>query len=137
MLHVVNPLTRLAVGRLGLNDHNGTRLLEVQGRVSGRWHATPVRVLELEGLRYLVAPQGESDWVKNLRARGAGRLCLGRRVEELRAVELAGAEKLPAWRAYFKRWWPLVAHMTPVTSPDSPDEEITQAAPLHPVFLLA
>jgi deazaflavin-dependent oxidoreductase (nitroreductase family) len=136
MLHLVNPLTRLAVGRLGLDDHNGTQVLEVTGRVSGQWHATPVRVVELAGLRYLVAPQGETDWVKNLRAQGVGRLRLGRRVKEFRAVELTDAEKLPVLRAYFKRWWSLVAQMTPVTSPDAPDEEITRAAPLHPAFLL-
>jgi hypothetical protein len=137
MLHLVNPLTRLAVERLGLDDHNGTQVLEVIVRVSSQWHATPVRVLELDGLRYLVAPQGETDWVKNLRAQGIGRLRLGRRVEEFRAVELTDAEKLPVLRANFKRWWSLVARMTPVTSQDAPDEEIMRAAPLHPAFLLA
>lgn len=136
MLHVVNPLTLLTVGRLGLDDHNGTQVLEVKGRVSSRWHATPVRVLELDGHRYLVAPQGETDWVKNLRAQGAGRLRLGKSVQELRVVELTGEEKLPILRAYFSRWWSLVSRMTPVTSPHASDEEFTKAAPLHPAFAL-
>jgi deazaflavin-dependent oxidoreductase (nitroreductase family) len=136
MLHVVNPLTRLAVGRLGLEDHNGTRVLEVKGRISGRWHATPVRLLELDGHRYLVAPQGETDWVKNLRARGAGRLRVGKTVQEFRAVELTGEEKLPVLRAYFTRWWSLVSGMTTITSPRASDEEFAKAALLHPAFVL-
>ena len=136
MRRVVNPLTRLAVGRLGLDDHNGTRVLEVKGRVSGLWHATPVRLLELDGRRYLVAPQGETDWVKNLRVQGRGRLRLGGRLTEFRAVELTGVEKLPVLRAYFRRWWSMVAPMTAVTSPDAPDEELVRAAPLHPTFML-
>jgi deazaflavin-dependent oxidoreductase (nitroreductase family) len=136
MLHVVNPFTRLAVGRLGLDDHNGTRVLEVKGRISGHWNATPVRVLEQNGRHYLVAPQGETNWVKNLRAQGAGRLRLGKSVQEFRAEELTGDEKLPVLRAYFTRWWSLVSGMTPVTSPRVSDEELMKAAPLHPAFVL-
>jgi deazaflavin-dependent oxidoreductase (nitroreductase family) len=133
---VVDSLTRLTVGRLGLDDHNGTRVLEVQGRISGLWRATPVKLLELDGRRYLVAMYGATDWVKNLRVQGGGRLCLGRHITDFRAVELADAEKLPVLRAYFRRWWSLVARMTPVTSPNASDEEITGVAPLYPVFLL-
>ena len=136
MRHVVNPITLLAVGRLGLDDHHGTRVLEVQGRVSRRWRATPVRLLDLDGYGYLVAPQGETDWVRNLRASGSGRLRRGSHVTEFRAVEIDGAEKLLALRAYFTRYWSLVARMTVVTSPDVPDNELTRAAPLHPVFRL-
>jgi hypothetical protein len=95
-----------------------------------------VRVLELNGQRYLVAPQGETDWVRNLRARGTGRLRVGGPITAFQAVELSDEEKLPVLRAYFTRWWRLVAHMTPVTSQDAPDDEFVRAAPLHPVFRL-
>jgi deazaflavin-dependent oxidoreductase (nitroreductase family) len=137
MLHVFDPLTVLAVGRLGLDDHNGTRVLEVKGRTSGVWRANPVRLLELDGRRYLVAMYGNAQWVRNLRARGGGRMRLGSQATDFRAVELDDAEKLPVLRAYFKRYWSLVAQMTTVTSPDAPDEEIARAPPLHPVFRLA
>jgi len=136
MLHVVDPLTVLAVGRLGLDDHNGTRVLEVKGRTSGVWRATPVKMLELDGRRYLVAMYGKTQWVKNLRAQGSGRMRLGRQVTDFRATELEGEEKVPVLRAYMKRWWSLVAQMTTVTSPDAPDEAIRRAAGLHPVFWL-
>ncbi len=136
MRRLVDPLTLFAVGRLGLDDHNGTRVLEVKGRRSGLWRATPVRLLEVEGGQYLVAMYGETGWVKNLRAQGRGRIRLGSHITDFRAVELGAAEKLPALRAYMKRYWSLVAGMTTVTSPDAPDEEITKAASLHPVFRL-
>ncbi len=136
MQHLVDPLTIFAVGRLGLDDHNGTRVLEVKGRSSGLWRATPLRLLELEGRKYLVAMYGETGWVKNLRAEGRGRIRLGSHVTDFRAVELGGAEKLPVLRAYMKRYWSLVAGMTTVTSPDAPDQEIARAAPQHPVFRL-
>jgi deazaflavin-dependent oxidoreductase (nitroreductase family) len=136
MRHLVDPLTIFAVGKLGLDDHNGTRVLEVQGRRSGLWRATPVRLLELEGHNYLVAMYGETGWAKNLRAQGRGRIRLGSHVTEFRAVEISGAEKLPVLRVYMKRYWSLVAGMTSVTSPDAPDGELSRAAPLHPTFRL-
>lgn len=136
ILHLVNPLARLLVGRLGLGN-DGVRVLEVKGRKSGAWHATPVRLLVLDGRQYLVALQGETQWVRNLRAQGSGRLRLGRRVTKFRASELADEAKLPVLRAYFKRWWSQSASLTTVKSPDASDDEIIVAAPTHPVFRLA
>lgn len=136
ILHLVNPLTRLLVGRLGLDDHDGTRILEVKGRISGVWHANPVRLLELDGRRYLIALQGETQWVRNLRVQRVGRLRLGSHVTDFRAVELADTDKLPVLRAYFRHWWSQSAALTTVTSPDAANEEITKAAPMHPVFML-
>ncbi len=136
MRRVVDPLTVLLVGRLGIDDHNGTRVLEVKGRKSGKWHATPVRLVEMNNQRYIIAMYGETNWVKNLRAEGSGRLRMGSHVAEFRAVEFAGAEKLAPLRAYMKRYWSLIAGITTVTSPDAPDEELAKAASMHPVFQL-
>jgi deazaflavin-dependent oxidoreductase (nitroreductase family) len=136
MLRIFDPLTRLLVGKFGMDDRNGTRVLEVQGRASGLWRATPVKLLELDGQRYLVAMYGTTDWSKNLRARGFGRIRFGRQVFAFRAHELADDQKIPILRAYLKRWWSLVAQMTPITSPNAPDAQIAGAAYLHPVFSL-
>src|SRR5215471_18275845 len=76
-------LARLGVGVLGI------RTLAVRGRSSGEWRTVPVNLLERAGVRYLVAPRGETQWVRNLRAAGGGELRLGRRHEAFRAVELA------------------------------------------------
>jgi hypothetical protein len=67
--------------------------------------SVPVNVLTIDGTRYLVAPRGETQWVRNFRAAGCeGELALGRRSEPLRAVELSDEEKPDVLRAYLKRW---------------------------------
>src|SRR6516164_8287640 len=80
----------------------GSRVLAVKGRSSGEWRTTPVNLLSYEGRRYLVAPRGETQWVRNLRVAGTGELRLGRRRETFRAVELPDAEKPPLLRAYLR-----------------------------------
>ena len=112
MRHIFDPLTVWLVGRLGMNDHHGTRVLEVKGRKSGRWHAKAIRLLELNGQRYLVAMYGETNWVKNLRSQTNGRLRMGNQVTEFRSVELTNEEKLPVLQAYLRLYWSLVAQMT-------------------------
>src|SRR6266516_3359839 len=44
----------------------GSRVLAVRGRTSGQWRTTPVNPLTLNGERYLVAPRGETQWVRNM-----------------------------------------------------------------------
>ena len=80
--------------------------LRVRGRKTGRWRNVPVNVLELDGERYLVAPRGETDWVRNLRAAGSGQLQYGRRgtAEAFRAVEVSDKEKPRVIEAYLDRW---------------------------------
>lgn len=136
MRHVFDPLTLWLVGTLGMDDHNGTRVLAVQGRTTGRWRATPVRLVELDGRRYVVAMYGETSWARNLRARGSGQLRMGHQVIEFHSFPVVGGEQLAVLRAYFKRYWSLVAQLTTVSSPDAPDEELAKAAPNHPVFRL-
>lgn len=45
-------------------------LLQVVGRKSGKIYATPVDLLELDGKRFLVAPRGLTQWVRNAEAAG-------------------------------------------------------------------
>ena len=91
------------LARLGVSLY-GTRLLAVRGRKTGAWRTAVVNVLEHDGVRYLVAPRGETDWVRNVRAAKAGELRLGRQREPFRAVEIADAEKPPVLRGYLARW---------------------------------
>jgi hypothetical protein len=61
-----NRLFGLFVG-LGLGlRHN--YLLQVSGRRTGRLYSTPVNTLDYEGRRFLVAPRGETQWVRNARS---------------------------------------------------------------------
>jgi deazaflavin-dependent oxidoreductase (nitroreductase family) len=132
--HVFNPavagLTRLGISLFG------SRVLEVKGRSSGVPRRTPVNLLGLKGDRYLVAPRGDTQWVRNLRAAGEGRLLVGSRSERFDAVELSDEEKPPVLRAYLKRWKFEVGVFFDGVGPDSTDEELRAAAPKHPVFRL-
>lgn len=114
----------------------GSRVLEVPGRSSGQPRRTPVNLLSFEGERYLVAPRGETQWVRNLRASGGGRLLVGRRAESFSASELADADKPPVLRAYLKRWKVEVSAFFDGVGPDSTEQELLAAAPKHPVFRL-
>ncbi len=96
--HIVNRAVLLGT-RLG-RDIDGVRALEVRGRRTGKTRRTPVKVLELDGERYLVSLRGSSGWVQNLRSQRSARLRFGGKVEEVEAIELADDEKRPVARAY-------------------------------------
>lgn len=130
--HVFNPAAARLTG-WGL-PLAGSRVLAVRGRSSGQWRTVPVNPLVVGGDRYLVAPRGLTQWVRNLRAAGGGELRLGRRTEAFTAVELLDADKLPVLREYLRRWaWEVGAFFDGVGA-DATDEELLAAAPKHPVF---
>jgi deazaflavin-dependent oxidoreductase (nitroreductase family) len=133
--HVFNPLVA-GLTRLGI-PLAGSRVLEVKGRKSGEWRRTPVNPLDFDDDRYLVAPRGHAQWVRNMRAAGGGRLVVRRRVEEFGATEVADAEKAPILRAYLEKWkWEVGAFFGGV-GPEDSDEELLRIAPDHPVFRIS
>jgi deazaflavin-dependent oxidoreductase (nitroreductase family) len=119
--------------RLGLSIA-GSRVLEVRGRTSGEPRRTPVNPLTLGDERYLVAPRGDTQWVRNLRAAGTGRLLVGRRGEDFTATEVADDDKPPILRDYLRRWKWEVGAFFEGTGADSSDEELRRIAPKHPIF---
>ena len=125
---VVAVLTRLGISVWG------SRVLEVRGRRSGKPRRVPVNLLPLDGTRYLVAPRGHTQWVRNLRAAGRGHLLIGRRREPFVAVEIPDAEKEPILRAYLERWKWEVGQFFGGVDASSPSEELRRIAPDHPVF---
>jgi deazaflavin-dependent oxidoreductase (nitroreductase family) len=130
--NVFNRIVALLT-RMGL-DVAGSRVLEVKGRKSGEWRRTPVNLLVLDGDRYLVAPRGHTQWVRNMRASGGGRLVLGRRVEEFSATELPDDDKPPLLRAYLRKWkWETGVFFGGVDA-DAPEDDLRRIAPDHPVF---
>ena len=133
-----NVFNRLVAGltRIGVSVY-GSRVLEVRGRTSGQWRTTPVNLLRFENAAYLVAPRGHTQWVKNLRASGEGRLRVGRRSQDFHAVELGDDEKPPLLRAYLKKWKFEVGVFFAGVGPDSSDEELRRIAPDHPVFRIS
>ena len=67
-------------------------LLTVRGRKTGLPRTTPVAICENAGRRGIISPFGEVNWVRNLRAAGRATLTVGRRTEDVIAVELGPTE---------------------------------------------
>ena len=134
----VNVFNRavMGLGRLGVSVA-GSRTLRVRGRTTGEWRAVPVNVLTIGTERYLVAPRGESQWVRNLRVAGEGELVLGRATEPFVASEVADDDKAEILRAYLKRWKAEVGVFFEGVGPASSKEELRRIAPEHPVFRLS
>ena len=125
---IVRPLARL--GLTGPRTH----LLTVPGRTTGRPWSTPVSIVEEGSDRWLVAPYGERNWVKNARAAGWVELRRGRRQERLSVVELSPEDAVPVLRRYYEDGR--------VTRPffevglEATEDEWLAEAPRHPVFHL-
>src|SRR5450432_1543462 len=130
--HVFNPavalLTRLSI------SVRGSRQLRVRGRKSGEWRTTPVNLLTVDDVRYLVAPRGETQWVRNMRVAHGGELRVGRRTEQFQATELPDSDKPAILRAYLKRWKAEVGVFFGGVGPDASDDELLRIGPDHPVF---
>ena len=128
----LNALVR-PLARLGLTGPR-THLLTVAGRRTGRPWSTPVSIVAEHGDRWLVAPYGDRNWVKNARAAGSVELRRGRRRERLVVEELPPEEAVPVLRRYYE--------LGRVTRPffdvglDSTHDEWLAEAPRHPVFRL-
>jgi deazaflavin-dependent oxidoreductase (nitroreductase family) len=130
-----NVFNRVVAGstRLGLSVW-GSRVLAVRGRSSGEWRTTPINLLSYRGERYLVAPRGVTQWVRNIRARGEAELRIGRRREPIKVVELSDDEKPDLLRAYLRRWKMEIGAFFQGVGPESSTEELRRIAPGYPVF---
>lgn len=134
--HVFNA-TVAGATRLGISVW-GSRVLRVRGRSSGEWRTTPVNLLTVGDDRFLVAPRGETQWVRNLRVAGNGELQVGRRVERFESTEIADDQaKVEILRAYLKRWKAEVGVFFDGVSAASPEGELLRIAPDHPVFRIS
>lgn len=130
-----NVFNRAVAGltRIGISVY-GSRVLIVRGRTSGLPREVPVNLLTYDGNRYLVAPRGNTQWVRNMRAAGEGQLRLGRRTESFSATEVAGEEKVPILRHYLKKWaWEVGVFFDGVTA-KATDDELRRIGPDHPIF---
>jgi deazaflavin-dependent oxidoreductase (nitroreductase family) len=128
---LVNPLIA-TLTKLGLSVR-GSHILAVRGRKTGKRQEVPVNPVEVDGVRYLVAPRGDTHWVRNLRAAGEAELRVGQRREPIQAREIANASKPPVLRAYLRRWKRETGKFFGVDDQAS-DEDLARIAPDHPVF---
>ena len=128
----INVLVR-PLARLGLAGPR-TFLLTVPGRKTGKLWTTPVSIVSEGDERWLVAPYGDRNWVKNARAAGCVELRRGRGRERLVVDELSPEEAVPVLREYYRRG--RVTRPFFDVSLDSGDEAWAAEAPRHPVFRL-
>jgi deazaflavin-dependent oxidoreductase (nitroreductase family) len=128
----LNGLVR-PLARLGLTGPR-THLLTVPGRTTGRLWSTPVSIVRDDDERWLVAPFGDRNWVKNARAAGWVELRRGRLRERLTVEELSDEKAIPVLRRYFE--------LSRLTRPffdvelGSSNADWLAEAPRHPVFRL-
>src|SRR5262245_1046701 len=108
-------------------------LLEVRGRKSGRVYSTPVNLLERDGKRYLVAPRGYTQWVRNVIASGEANLVKGSNRERVRLEIIADNDRPEILKAYLDRYKLTVQRYFPIPA-GSPLESFQPLAARYPVF---
>jgi deazaflavin-dependent oxidoreductase (nitroreductase family) len=128
-----NRIFGFVVG-LGLGPAH-IHLLQVRGRKSGKLYSTPVDLLEFEGKRYLVAPRGRTQWVRNAEAAGGITLKRGSRRDRFRLRALNDVEKLPILKAYLDSFQREVQRYFTVPA-GSPPEAFAAIAASYPAFEL-
>ena len=128
-----NRIFGLLVG-LGLGlPHN--YLVQVRGRKSGKIYSTPIDLLELNGKRFLVAPRGRTQWVRNAETAGEVTLKKGSTRLHYRIQPIPDAGKPELLKAYLDRFKTTVQRYFPVPA-GSPPQAFVEVAPNYPVFEL-
>jgi len=130
---LTTTLLRAGVKLVGLGNYP-MYLLTVRGRKSGQPRTVSIAIIERNGKRYLGAPFGVVDWVRNLRAAGEATLTRGRRSETVNARELPPREAALVLREEVKAGNPFARYFG--VSAESSLEEFEAAATSHPLFVL-
>lgn len=130
---MLNRLFGVVVGFGGGLTHN--YLLQVRGRKSGRLISTPVNLLKLGERLYLVAPRGNTQWVRNVRNSLRVGLKKGAEVHHYRARELPDADKPMILQEYLSQYRTTVQRYFSIPA-DSDPGRFVEIAGRHPVFEL-
>ena len=110
-------------------------LLQVRGRKSGKLYSTPIDLLERDGKRFLVAPRGRTQWVRNAEAAGEIMLKRGKLRQRFRLRALSNEEKPEILKAYLDQFEQEVQTYFPVAA-GSPAEAFRDLLDSYPAFVL-
>ena len=110
-------------------------LLQVRGRKSGKIYSTPIDLLELNGKRFLVAPRGRAQWVRNAEAAGEITLKRGKLKQRFNFRALSDQDKPEILKAYLDRFKREVQTYFPVPA-GSPSEAFLDLVESYPAFEL-
>lgn len=132
---IVNSVIK-GMSRMGISAF-GAKELVVIGRKSGQERSTPVNPLRVDGQLYLVAPRGQTQWVRNVRHNPQVTLRSGRSQSSYKTEEVDAVSAVPVMRYYMKRWaWEVGSFFPEGVSAKSTDDELAAIIPDHPVFRL-
>ncbi len=110
-------------------------LLQVRGRKSGKVYSTPIDLLEMNGKRFLVAPRGRTQWVRNAEAAGEVTLKRGKLQQRFRLRVLSDQEKPEVLKAYLDQFKGEVQSYFPVPAGSSV-ETFRELVQRYPAFEL-
>ena len=130
---LTSPLLRAGVKLVGPRNAP-MYLLTVRGRNSGQPRTTPIAIVEQEGKRYLFAPFGLVDWVRNLRAAGEATLTRGRRAELVSTTELPSNEASRVLQVFIESGHPIARSFG--VPKGASREDFERLALSHPVFVV-
>lgn len=106
--------------------------LQHKGRKSGKTYATAVSITEVDGQRYLVAPRGETEWIRNVRADNMTTVLKRRGEESVRLEEVPSAERAPIIKNYVGENAVVKGEFG--VEPDDPIEKYEAIVENHPTF---
>jgi deazaflavin-dependent oxidoreductase (nitroreductase family) len=110
-------------------------LLQVRGRKSGKLYSTPIDLLEKNEKRYLVAPRGRTQWVRNAEAAEEIVLKKGKLQQRFKLRALSDEEKPEILKAYVDQFKKEVQRYFPVPA-GSPVEAFRELVQSYPAFEL-
>lgn len=110
-------------------------LLQVRGRKSGKLYSTPIDLLEIGGQRFLVAPRGRTQWVRNAEAAGEITLKKGHFRQSFRLRAIPDADKPQYLKSYLDSFKTTVQRYFPVPA-GSEAQAFANVAANYPVFEL-
>lgn len=110
-------------------------LLQVRGRKSGSVYSMPVNLLEIDGKKFLIAPRGRTQWVRNAESAGEITLKKGSYRQNFRLRPIPDADKPPLLKLYLDRFSTTVQRYFPVPA-GSPPTAFLDLAANYPVFEL-
>ena len=110
-------------------------LVQVRGRKAGRVYAAPVNLVEMAGRRFLVAPRGRTQWVRNAEAAGEVGLKRGASRRRFRIRAVPDAQKPEILKAYLDRFKLAVQRYFPMPA-GSDARAFREIADRYPVFEL-
>ena len=110
-------------------------ILQVRGRKSGKLFSTPVNVMDVNGKRYLVAPRGRTQWVRNAEAAGSVDLKRGSAKQTWHLRAIPENERPELLKMYLERYAGAVQRYFSVKA-GSPVEAFRALAAQYPVYEL-